>query len=204
MAIGLLRGSVCIVLTQRDLVSGRPTGYNSLVDKRDAALDASFWINAHRASLVEFLPDYFNLRAPTAVIEEIEYLLPGVVQLTPAGESFRQWRQAGRLEIQDPTQAVDWFDRGENAAIALAREQGYVLLIDDQAPYHLAKARGLKTIGATDFVVLVYADGRLSYDDALSVLASLGTAEHLKRAAMTAVGLLARQRSERDGNDTGQ
>jgi len=86
----------------------------------------------------------------------------------------------------------------------LAREHGYVLLIDDQAPYHLAKARGLKTIGSTDFVVLLNADGQLSYDDALSVLASLGTAEHLKRAAMTAVGLLARQRSERDGNDTGQ
>lgn len=172
------------------------------MDKRDAVLDASFWINAHRAGLVEFLPDYFDLRAPTAVIEEIEHLPPGVGQLTPAGESFRHWRQAGRLEIQDPTQAVDWFDRGENAAIALAREQGYVLLIDDQAPYHLAKARELKTIASPDFVVLLYADGRLSYDDALSVLVSSGIAKHLKRAAMTAVGLLARQRNERDDNDT--
>lgn len=102
--------------------------------------------------------------------------------MTPAGESFRHWRQAGSLEIQDPTQAVDWFDRGENAAIAVARE--------------------LKTIALPDFVVLLYADGRLSYDDALSVLVSSGMAKHLKRAAMTAVGLLAQQRSERDDNDT--
>lgn len=164
------------------LVSGCPRWYNPLVDKRDAVLDASFWINAHRAGLVEFLPDYFNLRAPTAVIEEIEYSPPGVAQLSLAGESFRHWRQAGRLEIQDPTQAVDWFDRGENAAIALARE--------------------LMTIASPDFVVLLYADGRLSDDEALSVLVSSGMARHLKRAAMTAVGLLAQQRSERDDNDT--
>jgi predicted nucleic acid-binding protein len=171
------------------------------MDRRDAVLDASFWINAHRADLVKFLPDYFNLRAPTAVIEEIEYVPSAVGQLSPAGESFRHWRQVGRLEIQDPTRAVDWFDRGENAAIALAQEQGYALLLDDQAPYHLAKARGLKTIGTTDFVVLLYADGRLSYDDALRVLVSLGIAKDLKRAAMTTVGLLAPKRSERDDND---
>lgn len=120
------------------------------MDKPNAVLDASFWINAHHGGLVDYLPDYFNLFAPTAVIQEIEYTPPDVDQLTPAGETFRQWRQSGRLKLQDPSKPADWFHPGENAAIGLAEEQGYVLLIDDQAPYHLAKARGLRVIASAD------------------------------------------------------
>lgn len=30
------------------------------MDKQDAALDASFWINGYRGGLLDFLPEYFN------------------------------------------------------------------------------------------------------------------------------------------------
>jgi predicted nucleic acid-binding protein len=168
--------------------------------KQNAVLDASFWINAHHGGLLDHLPDYFNLFAPTAVIQEIEYAPPGVGQLTPAGETFRRWRQSEQLKVQDPTKSVDWFHPGENAAIGLAQERGYALLIDDQAPYHLAKARGLPVIASADFVILLYADRLLSYDAAEAILVRSGIAKHLKRAAMTALGFLAQQRSDRDGN----
>ena len=170
------------------------------MDKRNAVLDASFWINAHHGGLVDYLPDYFNLFAPTAVIQEIEYTPPDVDQPTPAGETFRHWRQSERLKLQDPSKPVDWFHPGENAAIGLAEEQGYILLIDDQAPYHLAKARGLQVIASADFAVLLYVDRLLSYNDARAILVRSEIARHLKRAAMTALGFLARQRSDHDDN----
>jgi len=140
------------------------------------------------------LPSYFHLFVPTLVIQEIEYAPPDVDHLTPAGEAFRRWRQGGRLQLQDPARPVDWFQPGENAAIGLAREQGYALLIDDQAPYHLAKARGLRVIASADFVVLLYTDDVLSYDEAQALLAQSGIARHLQRAAMTALAVLARQK----------
>ena len=102
------------------------------MDKHSAVLDASFWINAHRSGVVDYLLDYFDLVVPTQVMHEIEYMPPDVGQLTPAGETFRRWRQEGRLRFQDPAKPVDWFHPGENVAIGLAQEQGYVLLMDDQ------------------------------------------------------------------------
>ncbi|MEA3341547.1 MAG: hypothetical protein U9R15_16405 [Chloroflexota bacterium] len=170
------------------------------MDKRNAVLDASFWINAHHGGLVDYLPDYFNLFVPTVVIQKTEYTPPSVDQLTPAGETFRRWRQSERLRLSDPTESVDWFHPGENAAIGLAQERGYVLLIDDQAPYHLAKARGLQVIASADFVVMLYVDHLLSYDNAEAILVRSKIARHLERAAMIALGFLAQQRSDRDGD----
>ena len=166
------------------------------MDKHNAVLDASFWINAHRSGLVDYLLDYFDLVVPTQVMHEIEYMPPDVGQLTPAGETFRRWREDGRLKVQDPAAPVDWFHPGENAAIGLAQEQGYVLLMDDQAPYHLAKLRGLRAVASTDFVVLLYVDRRLSYDETAAILARSEAARHLKRAAMTALEFLTQQRRE--------
>jgi hypothetical protein len=56
------------------------------VDRRNAVFDASFWINAHHAKVLAYLPDYFHLIVPTTVVEEIEYSPPDVNQRTPAGE----------------------------------------------------------------------------------------------------------------------
>jgi hypothetical protein len=52
------------------------------MDKHNAVLDASFWINTHRSGLVDYLLDYFDLVVPTQVIHEIEYMPPDVGQLT--------------------------------------------------------------------------------------------------------------------------
>ena len=170
------------------------------MDKHNAVLDASFWINAHRSGLVDYLLDYFDLVVPAQVMHEIEYMPPDVGQLTPAGETFRRWREEGRLKFQDPTALVDWFHPGENAAIGLAQELRCVLLMDDQAPYHLAKLRGLRAVASTDFTVLLYVDRRLSYNEAAATLVSSEIARHLKRAALTALQFLAQQRSEQDDN----
>lgn len=168
------------------------------MDKRYAVLDSSFWINAHRSGLVDYLPDYFDLVAPMQVAREIEYVSPAVGQLSPAGETFQRWRQAGRIELQATADPVDWFHPGENAAIGLAQERGCILLMDDQAPYHLAKRGGLPVVASADFVVLLYADRRLSYGEAAAALARSEIALHLKRAAMSAIEFWSRHRGEQN------
>jgi hypothetical protein len=59
------------------------------VNTKNAALDASFWINLHDVGLVDYLADYFELFVPTIVIQEIEYTPSDVDQLTLAGQTFR-------------------------------------------------------------------------------------------------------------------
>jgi predicted nucleic acid-binding protein len=164
--------------------------------RQSASLDASFWISAHKSGLIDHLLHYFVLFAATAVIQEIEFIAPGLTSPSPAGLKFCQWRRSGHVSCQDPSQPVDWFHPGENAAIALAREHGYVLLIDDQAPYHFTKSQGLRSVASTDFTVLLYADNVLSYENALSLLTRSGAAIHLKRAAMTALAHLSEKRSQ--------
>jgi hypothetical protein len=111
---------------------------------RKASLDASFWINASQGGLTPFLPDYFQLFVCAAVEREI--LHPLTVKGLPvaAALQFRDWRDKEIIVRHDPTQTVNWYHAGENAATALAIENNYVLLIDDQNPYHFARSRGLK------------------------------------------------------------
>lgn len=166
------------------------------MDKQDAALDASFWINGHRGGLLDFLLDYFDLFVPSIVVKEIEYSLPTTGELTPAGALFQAWRHSGHITVQDPQRLVDWFHTGENAAIALAIERNCALLIDDNAPYHFAKSQGLTVIGTPDLVVMLYAWGQLDYDRALAIMRHLRAHKHLTRTAMIMLELLARTKGE--------
>jgi predicted nucleic acid-binding protein len=99
--------------------------------------------------------------------------------------------------VQDSEQPVDWFQPGENAAIGLALERGYRLLIDDRAPYHRAKARSLRAISMADFILLVYAQGQLGYHEAQAKLSTLKISEHIRRVVMHSLGRLATKRGER-------
>jgi predicted nucleic acid-binding protein len=166
--------------------------------KQNASLDASFWINACNADLVWFLPDYFALFVCNAVAQEIRYPLD-VLNIQATGPSlFVEWCESGTVTLQDPQEAVDWFQRGENAAIALAIERGYFLLMDDANPYHFARSKGLKVVGTADLTVFLYDQGRLSYDQAVTRVKELRSSEKQKRQAMIALETLARVRGDRD------
>lgn len=80
---------------------------------------------------------------------------------------------------------------------ALAIDGNYVLLIDDQNPYHFARSRGLRVVNSADFVVLLYRVGKLNYTAAESTIGRLGLGRHLARTALAALGTLARRKGER-------
>lgn len=168
--------------------------------KRDASLDSSFWITACGVGVTEFLLEYYRLFACQVVADEILYPLRKWKMPTEASERFQTWLEAGHITVQDPTMPLEWFQVGENSAAALARERGYRLLIDDQNPYHFARAHGVMVVGTADFIVGLYLQKRLTYQQALEMLGYLtrfDTAEKLVRTAMAVLGEIARGRGER-------
>jgi len=162
-----------------------------------ASLDASFWINAHQVGLTSFLPQYFQLFVCSEVEREILHPLTTKGLPVAAALQFQEWCEAKIITRQEPARPVDWYHVGENAAIALAIDGNYVLLIDDQNPYHYARSKGLKVVNSADFVVLLYHLGKLSYPIAESTISRLGLGKHLSRTALAALGMLARRKGER-------
>lgn len=167
--------------------------------KQNASLDASFWINAHDANLVRFLPDYFQLFVCQAVAEEIRYPLD-VLGIEDANGPllFVEWCRSGIINLAEPRKPVDWYQAGENAAIALAIEQGYFLLIDDANPYHLARSQGLSVIGTADLAVFLYDQGRLTYEETTAAIQALRSSKKQKRDALITLANLAREKGKQD------
>lgn len=172
-------------------------GEKPVVSLPKASLDASFWINSHQVGLTSFLPEYFQLFVCAEVEREILYPLTTQGLPVPAALQFQEWC-AGKIIIrQSPAKPVDWYHVGENAAIALAIDNQYVLLLDDQNPYHFARAHNLKVVSSADFVVLLYVANRLSHVVAEATISRLGLGKHLARTALTVLAALAQRRGER-------
>lgn len=87
---------------------------------------------------------------------------------------------------------MDWFQQGENAAIALAMEHDYFLLIDDANPYHRAKAAGLKVVGSSEFAVLLYDQGQITHHSAVTAIQRTHASKRQKRLAITMLETLKR------------
>jgi hypothetical protein len=166
--------------------------------KQNASLDASFWINAYDAGLVRFLPDYFRLFVCRFVAGEIRYPLDVLgIKEAACPSFFVEWCQSGIITLEDPQKPVNWYQAGENAAIALAIEQGFFLLIDDANPYHFAKAQGLKVVGSADLAVFLYDQGRLTFVETSAAINALRSSRKQKRDAMSLLGILAREKEDR-------
>lgn len=163
----------------------------------DAALDSSFWIDAFRAQIVDYLPDDYVLRVPPAVVEEIEQPISTTGQPSAAGAMFKEWREAGKLHLEEPAKPVDWFQAGENAAIALAIEHGYRLLLDDNPPYHRATEQGIKIVSTADFIAALYGEGRLNYTEAVARLKATDINKDAMRKTLELIARIAQAKGER-------
>lgn len=89
------------------------------------------------------------------------------------------------------------FGPGEAAAIALAEEQGYFLLMDDGRPYQYAKARGRRVVGTPDLVVVLYDRQHVTLQEARTMLRSLlGVSTRMLEAAGVLLEGIATARGE--------
>lgn len=162
--------------------------------KQNASLDASFWINACAANIVEFAPSYFQLYASTTVAEEIRYPLTVLGIESLSAILFNQWVETGVITLQDAQINIDWFQRGENAALALAIQYGYWLLMDDANPYHRARSAGLKVVGTSELVVLLFDHNYLAHDVAVAAIKQTNASQRLKRDSLVMLEFLARRK----------
>ena len=163
----------------------------------NATLDTSFWINAFRAGLLEWLGELFRLAVTDAVREEIRYPVRHLGVPSPDTAVLEEWLAGGKLRQENPKRALPWFGPGEAAAIALAEEQGYFLLMDDGRPYQYAKSRGIRVIGTPDLVVVLYDGQKVTLQEARVRLGSLlGVSARIVEAASALLEAVARERGE--------
>jgi predicted nucleic acid-binding protein len=169
------------------------------VVKQNASLDASFWINACAAAIVEHLLAYFTLYATNVVIEEIRYPLDILGIESYSSILFTQWVHNGMVSVANPESSVSWYHQGENAAIALAIERNYFLLIDDANPYHHAKAAGLQVVGTAEFIVFLFDKEQLPFDKAVAAIRQLRISKGQRRNALEFLERLRRLKEKQHG-----
>jgi len=160
--------------------------------KQNASLDASFWINVCAGNIVHLVSDYFQLFTPEVAAQEIRYPITALGVKARTAVLFNEWIKSGDIQLQEPAKPVDWFQSGENAAIALAVERGYFLLIDDANPYHRAKAAGLKVVGSSELAILFYEHGRITYEITVTAIRQTHASKKQKRLALTTLETLKR------------
>jgi predicted nucleic acid-binding protein len=160
--------------------------------KHNASFDASFWINICACEIVDHVLDYFNLYTTKEVAAEIRYPLRVLGIRSKSVILFNSWLEQNLIKLQDPKEPVSWFQSGENAAIALAIEKKYFLLIDDANPYHRAKSAGLQVVGSPDFTVYLYDQDRINHSAALEALKQMQLNKKLRKTAMVALETLKR------------
>jgi len=74
------------------------------------------------------------------------------------------------VTLRNPTSTLEKFHDGEAAAIALATEEGWWLLINEERPLMFARQRGIKAVTVPEFIVYLYQAQILSYRSTLAKL----------------------------------
>lgn len=133
------------------------------MEKRGASLDTSFWVIACRIGVVQYLFDFYEVHYCPAVRNEIVKGDPARPSLIfPQAKMFDIFLEDGRLKEAEPRQRLTVFGAGEAGAIALARERGWDLLINDFRPYHFARSLGVKVVSVPEFCLLLVAAGLIT------------------------------------------
>jgi predicted nucleic acid-binding protein len=134
---------------------------------RAATFDSSFWVHAVSLELVEFLLSDFELICTKAVESELGRDNPTSRRLKAllADKSIK--RAAPRSE------KIKLYGDGERAAINLALEQKFLLLIDDWRPYEAAQATGVEVVNSLAYLVGLYEQKRITLERVLQALARM-------------------------------
>lgn len=133
--------------------------------KRDATLDTSFWVNAHRSGLLPYVLQRFILHyAPDVALE-----LP---ESNPSGREFWRLVRAGEvIEVTPAALHLREFGAGERAAISVAIEHpDWGLLLDDYPAYRACLRLGLTVVSTPLLAVTMYDEGGITNEQVLTFL----------------------------------
>jgi len=134
---------------------------------RAATFDSSFWVHAVYLDLVEFLLADFELICTNAVESELGLDNPTSRRLKTLLADKRIKRAAPRSE------KIKLYGNGERAAINLALERKFLLLIDDWRPYEAARTAGVEVINSLAYLIGLYEQKRITLERPLHALAKM-------------------------------
>lgn len=167
--------------------------------KQNAIMETSFWILGHRTDILSYLFRFFTVHVPEVVRQEILASDPRYPQRVYGyQETFTLLKNQDMLAPANPTQPVSQFHAGEAAAIGLAIEKNWWLLINEQRALLFARQQGIKSVTIPEFVIYLYERQILSYrstHNKLEIL-SANTGQHIMQAAWQTFRTLAQTRSE--------
>jgi predicted nucleic acid-binding protein len=132
---------------------------------RAGTFDSSFWVHAVYLDLIEFLLSDFELTCTKAVEDELGH------------DNATSRRLKGLLTDKSIKRAapksekIKLYGDGERAAINLALERKFLLLIDDWRPYEAAQAAGVEVVNSIAYLVGLYEQKRITLERALYALA---------------------------------
>lgn len=170
------------------------------MDKQSAVMETSFWVLGHRIDILTYLFRFFRIFVPEAVRLEVLAPDPRYPQRAYGyQEMFRLLEDQDLLSGCNPTQSLQQFHFGEAAALGLALEKEWWILINEQRPLTFARRRGIKAVTVPEFIVYLYQAQMLSYRSALSKLDGIApnTGQQVMLAARQAFMALAQSRGER-------
>lgn len=168
--------------------------------KQTAVMETSFWVIGHRVDVLSYLYRFFTLVVPESVRNEVLAPDPRYPQRVYGyQEMFRLLEGQDLISRRNPTQSLPRFHAGEAAALALALQEGWWLLINEQRALIFARQQGLKAVTVPEFITYLYQADLLSYRSTLSKLDQLAgnTGPQVMQAARQAVQVLAQQRGEK-------
>ena len=169
------------------------------MEKLPAVLETSFWVLGHRVDVLSYLHRFFMVFVPEAVHSEVLAPDPRYPQRVYGyQEMFALLEGEGLFSFRNPARNLPRFHAGEAAALALALEEGWWLLINEQRALTFARQRGIKAVTVPEFIVYLYEAHILSYRSALSKLDGIAsnTGQSVMQVARQTFSTLARNRGE--------
>jgi len=158
-----------------------------------ATFDSSFWVHAAYLDLLGFLFHDYELYCTPAVENEMGEANSTALRLKSALRDGR----IQRIEVK--REAVKLYGEGERAAMNLALERKFILLIDDWKPYQTALESGIDVVNTPIYVIRLSRQNRVSDEKALEYLARLGKRGTIKPVWISAaLEMIALQRKERE------
>ena len=132
-----------------------------------ATFDSSFWVHAVYLDLVEFLLSDFELICTKAVEKELGRDNPTSRRLKALLAEKIIKRAAPRSE------KIKLYGDGGRAAINLALEREFLLLIDDWRPFEAAQAAGVEAVNSIAYLLGLYEQKRITLERALHAFARM-------------------------------
>ena len=168
--------------------------------KQTAVMETSFWVIGHRVDVLSYVFRFFTLFVPEAVRNEVLAPDPRYPQRVYGYQEIFQLLEGQNLiSRRTPKQSLPQFHAGEAAALALALQEGWWLLINEQRALVFARQQGVKAVTVPEFIAYLYQANLLSYRSTLSKLDQIAsnTGPQVMQAARQEVQVLAKQRGEK-------